>query len=115
MTYTPDKIRNIAIVGHQGSGKTSLVESLAYKSQLIKIKGTIENKNITAITQNHQRLYIGLLFFAPHAGQTLALAAMSAPHVLHFIILFPISAPLYFNCPYTGYDDYSPYMGNCQY
>ena len=45
MTYTPDKIRNIAIVGHQGSGKTSLVESLAYKSQLIKIKGTIENKN----------------------------------------------------------------------
>ena len=49
MTYTPDKIRNIAIVGHQGSGKTSLVESLAYKSQLIKIKGTIENKNTILI------------------------------------------------------------------
>ena len=40
---------------------------------------------------------MGLLFFAPHAGQTLALEAMSAPHVLHFVILFPISAPLYYN------------------
>ena len=45
MNYTPDKIRNIAIVGHQGSGKTSLVESLAFKSGLIKEKGSIEKKN----------------------------------------------------------------------
>ena len=45
MTYTPDKIRNIAIVGHQGSGKTSLVESLAYKAGLISKKGSIEKKD----------------------------------------------------------------------
>lgn len=45
MIYNPSKIRNIAVVGHQGSGKTTLVESLAYKSGLISQKGTIENKN----------------------------------------------------------------------
>ena len=35
MAYTPEKIRNIAIIGHQGSGKTSLVESLAFKASAI--------------------------------------------------------------------------------
>ena len=45
MIYTPDKIRNIAIVGHQGSGKTSLVESIAFKGGVIPQKGTVEAKN----------------------------------------------------------------------
>ena len=45
MIYTPDKNRNIADVGHQGSGKTTLVESLAYKAGLISKKGSIEGKD----------------------------------------------------------------------
>lgn len=45
MIYTPDRIRNIAVVGHQGSGKTTLVEALAYLTGLIKEKGRIEEKN----------------------------------------------------------------------
>ena len=45
MIYTPDKIRNIAIVGHQGCGKTTLVESLAYEAGFLSTKGTIETKN----------------------------------------------------------------------
>ena len=45
MDYTTEKIRNIAIVGHQSSGKTSLCEALAYKAGLIKEKGSIEKKN----------------------------------------------------------------------
>ncbi len=43
--YHPENIRNVAVVGHQGSGKTSLVESLAYKAGLIATKGEVEKKN----------------------------------------------------------------------
>ncbi len=45
MIYSPDKIRNIAIVGHQGCGKTTLTEALAFVGGLIKKKGTIEDRN----------------------------------------------------------------------
>lgn len=41
---TPSTIRNIAILGHQGSGKTSLVEAL-YATIYNQEKGSIEKKN----------------------------------------------------------------------
>ncbi len=40
-----ENIRNIVILGHQGSGKTSLVESLAFVAKLIPAKGEVEKKN----------------------------------------------------------------------
>ena len=40
-----ENIRNVAILGHQSSGKTSLVESLAFVSKLIPQKGEVEKKN----------------------------------------------------------------------
>ena len=45
MSFTPESIRNVAVLGHQGSGQTTLVESLAYKVGLISEKGSIEKKN----------------------------------------------------------------------
>ncbi len=45
MAYTRSKIRNIAVLGHQGSGKTSLVESLYYITGGTKQKGSVEKKN----------------------------------------------------------------------
>lgn len=43
--YDATHIRNVAILGHQGSGKTSLVESLALVTKLIPEKGSVEKKN----------------------------------------------------------------------
>ncbi len=43
--YTTDKLRNIALVGHQGSGKTSLVEALAYNTGAINRLGKVTEGN----------------------------------------------------------------------
>ena len=45
MAYEVKNIRNIAFLGHQGSGKTSLVESLLYIGKGIPEKGEVEKKN----------------------------------------------------------------------
>ena len=43
--YDTSNIRNIAATGHAGSGKTSLVEALLFKSGAITRKGTVEDQN----------------------------------------------------------------------
>ena len=43
--FDAKNIRNVVILGHQSSGKTTLVESLAFISGLIPQKGEVEKKN----------------------------------------------------------------------
>ena len=42
MSFSPDKIRNVVILGHQGSGKTTLVESLYQVATDSPTKGSVE-------------------------------------------------------------------------
>ncbi|MCR4838306.1 MAG: elongation factor G [Eubacterium sp.] len=43
--YTTDKIRNVALLGHAGSGKTSLVEAIAYLAGMTSRMGSVANGN----------------------------------------------------------------------
>lgn len=43
--YQTNEIKNIALVGSAGSGKTTLAESMLFESGIIKRRGTIEGKN----------------------------------------------------------------------
>jgi elongation factor G len=42
MTYEPGKIRNVAVVGHRGTGKTSLVEAMLFQAGVTNRLGTVE-------------------------------------------------------------------------
>lgn len=43
--YQTNEIKNIALIGAKGSGKTTLAESMLYEAGVIKRRGTIESKN----------------------------------------------------------------------
>lgn len=43
--YTTDKIRNVALLGHGGAGKTSLVEAMVYLSGITSRMGKVDDGN----------------------------------------------------------------------
>jgi elongation factor G len=47
-TYQVDQIKNIALLGNSGSGKTILGEAMLFNGGIIERRGTIEGKNTTS-------------------------------------------------------------------
>ena len=43
--YQTNEIKNIALIGSAGSGKTTLAESMVYEAGIIKRRGAVESKN----------------------------------------------------------------------
>ena len=43
--YQTNEIKNIALVGSAGSGKTTLAESMLFEAGVIKRRGSVEAKN----------------------------------------------------------------------
>jgi elongation factor G len=44
MNYESKDIRNVVLLGHSGSGKTSFAETMLFESHAITRKGTVEDK-----------------------------------------------------------------------
>ena len=43
--FHKDKIRNVALIGHGGEGKTSLLEAILYKTKVIDRLGKVDDGN----------------------------------------------------------------------
>jgi elongation factor G len=60
--YDPNNIRNVVVLGHQGSGKTSLIEALLFEQKVISKKGTVEEGTTVSDYTKEEKTLIFLRF-----------------------------------------------------
>ena len=67
MPQEPGKIRNVAVVGHRGTGKTSLVEAMLFQAGTINRLGTVEaGTTVSDWDEDEQRRQMSLAASLAH-------------------------------------------------
>ncbi len=73
--YQTNEIKNIALLGSKGSGKTTLAEALLYECGVIKRRGTVEAKNTVSDSFPVEKEYgysvFSTVFYAEFLGKKL--------------------------------------------
>ncbi len=73
--YKTNEIKNIALLGSKGSGKTTLAEAMLYECGVIKRRGTIEGKNTVSDSFPVEKEYgysvFSTVFYAEFLGKKL--------------------------------------------
>ncbi len=85
--YTTKEIRNIAILGHQGTGKTSMSEALLYATGGIDKKGEVERKNTVSdyLVEEQNKLTSLSLSLIPCEWQNYKLNFLDVPGSDEFV------------------------------
>jgi elongation factor G len=77
MLYSTDAIRNIAVVGPSGGGKTTLIEALLHSAGMLSAPGTVERGNTISdhdpLERKYQRSLYSSLVHIEHGGACLYL------------------------------------------
>ena len=86
--YVTDNLRNVAFVGHQGAGKTTLVEALLFNTSAISRMGRVEEKNTVSDWDDDELFGIDAIALSSghlgNSGVIACLAALLAPTEIIF-------------------------------
>ena len=85
--YTTDKIRNVVLLGHGGSGKTTLAEAMCYLSGVTSRMGKVEDGNtVSDFTKEEQKRGISIkTAVMPIEWQDIKINVLDTPGYFDFV------------------------------
>jgi elongation factor G len=86
MDVATDRVRNVALLGHSGNGKTSLAEALLYRAGVVPRMGTVEGHDTVCDTEpeEHRRAQSLSLAMAPFEWEGHRINLIDTPGYVDF-------------------------------